>query len=213
MKTVCDVLAQTTDPQRILDDLKEVLRTIDPAFSAEEEKYIQASVSLTEYAGSLTAPSVHDYLAAENQKIATELIYAGWLGFQFNLECFNNPINALMLRQDFEDLHRERRMHTLPAVQNATLTIDAFYRVLPEDLHELTAGVTSYYAYLQTTGYKLAHYFGFNFANQFLYYVLPGYSTDDVITLEYQRNLSDFLHVKIDTLGSIYDRQMSENPI
>lgn len=213
MKTVCDVLAQTTDPQRILDDLKEVLREIDPAFPVEEEKYIQASAVLTEHADTLAAPSVHDYLVAEDQKISAELVYAGWLGFQFNLECFNNPLNALMLRQDFEDLHRERRMHTLPAVQDATLIIYAFYRVLPEDLRELTAGITSYYAYLQTAGYKLAHYFGFIFANQFLYYVLPGYSPDDVITLEYRRNLSEFLHVKIDTLGSICDRQMSDSPI
>lgn len=203
MKTVCDVLAQTTDPQRILDDLKEVLRKTDPAFSAEEEKYTQASAALTEHADFLTAPSVHDYLAAEDQKISSELIYAGWLGFQFNLECFNNPINALMLRQDFEDLHHERRMHTLPAVQDATLTIDAFYRVLPEDLRELTAGITSYYTYLQTTGYKLAHYFGFIFANQFLYYVLPGYSADDVITLEYRRNLSEFLHVDISAAAGV----------
>lgn len=205
MKTVCDVLAQTTDPQRILDAFKEVLREIDPAFPAEEEKYIQASAVLTEYADSLTAPSVHAYLAAEDQKIAAELVYAGWLGFQFNLDCFNNPINTLMLRQDFEDLHLERRMHTLPAVQDATLKIDAFYRVLPEDLREceLTAGITSYYAYLQTAGYKLAHYFGFIFANQFLYYVLPGYSADDVITLEYRRNLSEFLHVDIDAAAGV----------
>lgn len=203
MKTICDVLTQATDPQRILDNLKEMLRKIDPAFSAEEEKYIQASAALTEHAASPTAPSVHDYLAAEDQKIAAELVYAGWLGFQFNLDCFNNPINALMLRQDFEDIHRERRMHTLPAVQDATLTIDAFYRVLPEDLREITAGITSYYAYLQTTGYKLAHYFGFIFANQFLYYVLPGYSADDVITLEYRRNLSEFLHVDIGAAAGV----------
>lgn len=203
MKTVYDVLAQTTDPQRILDDLRKTLRKTDPAFSAEEEKYIQASAALTEYADSLTGPSVHDYLAAEDQKIAAELVYAGWLGFQFNLDCFNNPINALMLRQDFEDLHLERRMHTLPAVQDATLKIDAFYRVLPEDLRELTAGITSYYAYLQTAGYKLAHYFGFIFANQFLYYVLPGYSADDVITLEYRRNLSEFLHVDIGAASGV----------
>lgn len=203
MKTVYDVLDQMTDPQRILDDLKEVLREIDPAFPAAEEKYIQASAALTEYAGSLTAPSVHDCLAAEDQKIAAELVYVGWLGFQFNLDCFNNPINALMLRQDFEDLHRERRIHTLPAVQDATLTIDAFYRVLPEDLRELTAGITSYYAYLQTVGYKLAHYFGFIYANQFLYYVLPGYSADDVITLEYRRNLSEFLHIDMGAAAGV----------
>ena len=203
MKTVYDVLTQTTDPQRILDDLKKALMKNDPAFSAEEEKYIQASAALTECANALTEPSVHDYLAAEDQKIAAELVYAGWLGFQFNLECFNNPINALMLRQDFEDLHHERRMHTLPAVQAATLTIDAFYRVLPEDLRELTAGITSYFAYLQTTGYKLAHYFGFIFANKFLYYVLPGYSTDDVITLEYQRNLSEFLHIDMGAAAGV----------
>lgn len=203
MKIVCDVLAQTTDPQRILNDLKKALRKTDPPFSDEEEKYIQASAALTEYTGFLTAPSVHDYLAAEDQKIAAELVYAGWLGFQFNLDCFNNPINALMLRQDFEDLHRERRMHTLPAVQDATLTIDAFYRVLPEDLRELTAGITSYYAYLQTVGYKLAHYFGFIYANQFLYYVLPGYSADDVITLEYRRNLSEFLHIDMGAAAGV----------
>lgn len=203
MKTIYDVLAQTTDPQRILDDLKEVLRKTDPAFSAEEEKYIQASMALAEYVDSHAAPGVHDYLAAEDQKIAAEIIYAGWLGFQFNLDCFNNPINALMLRQDFEDLHRERRMHTLPAVQTAMLTIDEFYRVLPEVLHELTAGITSYYTYLQTVGYKLAHYAGFMFANKFLYYVMPGYTTDDVITLQYQHSLSEYLRVDLSAVAGV----------
>lgn len=75
-------------------------------------------------------PSVDEYIAAIEEEISAELVYVAWLGFQQNIECFNNPINTMFLKMDYEDFHRERRMATLPQVQHALKTINAFHDVL-----------------------------------------------------------------------------------
>ena len=104
---------------------------------------------------------------------------------------------------DFEDFHRERRMHTLPEVQKALETINAFceaLRTLPEEKRDLTDGITEFMSYLETTAYKLAHYFGFILADKFLYYVIPGYASDSVTTMLYARDLRDYLQLDIKLL-------------
>ena len=88
-------------------------------------------------------------------------------------------------------LHRERRLHTLNHTEKAQLTISAFHAVLREnDLLELTDDISDFYATLESGGYKLAHYFGFLFADRFLPLVIPGYTPDSVITNTYSMVLS-----------------------
>ena len=149
-------------------------------------------------------PSVDEYIAAIEEEISAELVYVAWLGFQQNMECFNNPINTMFLKMDYEDFHRERRMATLPQVQHALKTINAFHEALrqrPGFNHELTEGITSYITYLETVGYKLAHYFGFIFADQFLEHVIPGYRSDMVTTMQYERELEDYLGLDLKKLN------------
>ena len=124
-------------------------------------------------------------------------------GFQQNLECFQNPVNTMFLKMDFEDFHREQRMHTLPEVQKAAKTINAFHevmRTLPEEKKNLTDGISEFMCYLETTGYKLAHYFGFILADEFLPYVIPGYCRDSCTTLLYERNLCEYLRLDLKVL-------------
>lgn len=42
-----------------------------------------------------------------------------------------------------------------------------------------------YYAYLETVGFKLAHLWGFQWADHFLPYVIPGYTPDTVFIAKY----------------------------
>ena len=153
--------------------------------------------------GDTVSPSASEYIAAREQQICAELIYVAWLGFQQNLECFQNPINTMFLKMDYEDFHRERRMHTLPEVQKALEIRNAFYevlRTLPEEKRRITEGITEYMSYLETTGYKLAHYFGFILADEFLHHVVPGYVSDSVATMQYRWDLQKYLQLDLKVL-------------
>lgn len=201
MKTVQSILHQMTDPKAIMAELCETLRIIDPEFFDTEVKYLAAASNLERELGNSIAPSVSEFLAAKEAEFTAEIIYIGWQGFQLNIDIFNAPVNALMLRGDYEELHRERRLGTLPMAWKPREIINAFYKELREnhsDKMDLTDDITSFYSYLQTTGYKLAHYFGFRLADQFLPYVIPGYTNDSVDTMYYQSDLKKYLNIDIE---------------
>lgn len=203
MKTVQTILGQLTDPKTIMAEIRETLRTIDPEFFDTEVKYLAAASNLEKELGNSITPSVSEFLAAEEEEFVSEIIYIGWQGFQLNMDIFHAPINAIMLRGDYEELHRERRLGTLPMAEKARDTINAFYEVLREKYRgklDLTEDITGFYSYLQTSGYKIAHYFGFRLADLFLPYVIPGYVDDSVNTGYYRRTLEEYLDIDIDRL-------------
>lgn len=189
MKTVDTVIHQLTDPAILLHEVRETLRTLDPDYPEEEKQFLQAAAKLEQEVGL----SAKEYLVALEQEFTSDIIFVGWQGFKLNLDCFTNPVNKLLLREDFEDLHLEHRMPTLPMAQSARRTIDAFLGTLPPEKHHLVSGITSYYSYLQTTAYKLAHYFGFRLADQFFNYVIPGYTSDSLLTDQYVWEMRSFL--------------------
>ena len=203
MKTVQTILQQLTDPKTILQELRETLRITDPEFFDTEVKYLAAASNLEKELGSNITPSVSEFLAAKEEEFAAEMVYIGWQGFQLNIDIFNAPINALMLRGDYEELHRERRLGTLPMARKPRETINAFYNEIRQkyrDKMDLTDDITSFYSYLQTTGYKLVHYCGFRLADQFLPYVIPGYTSNSVDTMYYQSDLKKYLNIDIERL-------------
>ena len=154
--------------------------------------------------GNSVSPNAGLYIQAVEKQIAAEMVYVGWLGFQQNLACFMNPVNALMLRADYEDIHRERRMHTLPNVQEAMTVINAFHdalRAFPQEKRDLTGGITDFICYLETTGYKVAHYFFFLLADNFSYHVIPGYTKDTVKAGIYGWGSKKFMKVDLKKLA------------
>lgn len=200
MKTLENVLHQMTDPKAIVHEIRETLRVIDPEFFNTEVKFLAASANLEKELGDTIFPSVSEYLAAKEEEFTAEVIYIGWQGFQLNMDIFKNPINALLLQGDYEELLRERRLGTLPKAKKPREILEAFHaemRKLPEEKWALTEDITSFYSYLETTGYKVAHYFGFRLADQFLHYIIPGYTNDTVNTLQYSRQLSDYLQIDL----------------
>ena len=204
MYTVKSLMNQFTSPEVVLQNVSDTLRKIDPEFTQEERQYYESIGVLKDAIGNSTTPSVDEYIAAVETEICAELVYVAWLGFQQNIDCFNNPVNTMFLKMDYEDFHRERRMGTLPQVQHALKTINAFHdvlRSLPEEKRNLTEGITSYISDLETAGYKLAHYFGFIFADEFLRHVIPGYCSDMATTLQYERELEEYLDVDLRKLN------------
>ncbi len=203
MKTIETVLRQMTDVKSIMQDLLETLREIDPEFPEAERAFLQASADLKQELRDQIAPSVGEYLAAREEEFVLELIFIGWQGFQLNLDIFKNPVNALLLKEDFEVLHRELQLKTLITAEKAREVQAAFRSALkemPGKLEYLTEGVTEFYAYLRTAGYKIAHYFGFRLADRFLPYVVPGYMADQVSTRKYAEELKRYLQIDLDRM-------------
>lgn len=203
MKTIETVLRKMTDAKSIMQDLLETLREVDPEFAEIESKFLKAAADLERELGDKIAPSAGEYLAAKEEEFVLELIYIGWQGFQLNLDIFKNPVNALLLKGDFEELHRERRLGTLVIAGKAREVQTAFdlaLKELPEETRNLTEGVNEFYSYMETVGYKIAHYFGFRLADCFLPFVVPGYTSDQVNTIQYSGELKRYLQIDLDRM-------------
>ena len=183
------------DPLAMLNAMKETLRQIDPQYADEEAAFHVGIQALRN--ALLTDPpvSLEAYLEEEERDMAECLLHLFWKGVKQNYDCFVNPVNKLFLQMDYEDIHQESLMrHFLPSKFDDLGT--KFVQSLPADMNDMTAPITSYYAYLQTVAYKLAHYYGFRFADTFLTRVIPGYYPDSSTTMIYGSMLSADLNLK-----------------
>ena len=164
MKTIEPILSCLTSITMV-DDLRQVLREKDPEFLPAEEKFLEAVAHLTEKLG---IEEVERYVTAMDRQICSDLVYAGYLGFQANLQNFHNPVASQFTRLDYETFLREHIMQTLPYRTAAEDTERAFLQAHKEILSEYEEGILDYYVHLEITGPKLAHFWGYRFANQFL---------------------------------------------
>lgn len=186
MKTIEPILSCLTSIT-VVDDLRQVLREKDPEFLPAEEKFLEVVAHLTEKLG---IEEVERYVTAMDRQICSDLVYAGYLGFQANLQNFHNPVASQFTRLDYETFLREHIMQTLPYRTAAEDTERAFLQAHKEILAEYEEGILDYYVHLEITGPKLAHFWGYRFANQFLPWVEPGYVSDGAQTSLYALELN-----------------------
>lgn len=188
MKMTENLLAQLTNTDTILDSAYEMLATLDLNYEEEMASYHEALQILTQ-----ALPAAGEYIQTLRQELASDLRYALWLGFNWNLDCFRNPVSKLMLNAEFEELCQESRMHTLPDAQAALQKAQAFTHSLPEDKRGLLDPISDHYAYLKTWGYKLAFCEGFRLADNLLPHVVPGYVPDIMLSMRLEQKLWDIL--------------------
>ena len=193
MRTIKTVLDQLTNPSALYEDLLKTLREIDPKFLAEEKQFQETVASLKSAMTDTEANSLDTYLAAAQEEVAATMIYTGWLGFQLNLDCWKNPINKLMLDQDYEEITQERSFESIPNIKYARLKAEAAARGIPEEQKDLLSDIGSYFSYLYITAPKLAHLFGFGLADEVLQHVIPGYCPDRLYTKRYKSNVAGYL--------------------
>ena len=186
MKTIEPILACLTSITMV-DDLRQVLREKDPEFLPAEKKFLEVIAHLTEKLG---IEEVERYVTAMDRQICSDLVYAGYLGFQANLQNFHNPVASQFTRLDYETFLREHIMQSLPYRTAAEDTERAFLQAHKEILSEYEEDILSYYVHLEITGPKLAHFWGYRFANQFLPWVEPGYVSDGAQTSLYALELN-----------------------
>lgn len=180
MKITENILGQLTDTNALLESVHQAIAELDPDYGEEMVAY-NAAVQLLRQ----EVPGAEAYLEALRQELASDVRFAMWTGFQWNLDCFRNPVNKLLAQLDFEELRQENRMHTLPASQAAQQKVYTFLQTLPEDKQDLLDPIIDHYAYLKTYAYKLAHYAGFALADKLLPLVIPGYVNDLGLSVRY----------------------------
>lgn len=185
MKTIEYTLSQLTDLS-IVEDLRKVLREKDREFLPIEAKFKKAMGDLTTRIGKT---ATEELMTAWDRQICSDLIYAGYLGFQANLHNFHNPVASQFTRLDYETFLRKHIMQTMPHRNEAEAAATAIQEAYEEALNEYEDAIRSYYVYLEVTGPKLAHFWGYRFANQFLPWVEPGYVSDGAQTSMYALEL------------------------
>lgn len=162
-----------------------------------KRNFIACIETLKSELGTELDPTVDDLTAAIEKQIASDLIYSAYLGFKANLDYFRNPVANNFLNVDTETYLRETTAHRFPAYDSAQRVIYCFYKQLTDEQKERTVAIDEYMSYLETVGPKLAHYYGFIFANEFLTRVEPAYSPDIPLTYAYRRMLQDYLQIKL----------------
>lgn len=203
MYTVKSILTQVTDSELVFQNVMETLRTVDPSFEDEHRQYLHSVDTLMNSLRTEDSTKVMGYIAAKEKAFCSEMIYIAWLGFQQNIACFRNPINTEFLKLDYETIHRENSFQSLPNILSALSAINDFdcaLRSLPEDIQNTAMGITDFFSYLETVGFKLAHYFGFAFADRFLGHVIPGYTPDSATTTQYAMMLQEYLDFNLSLL-------------
>ena len=203
MYTVKSILTQVTDSELVFQNVMETLRTVDPSFEDEHRQYLHSVDTLMNSLRTEDSTKVMGYIAAKEKAFCSEMIYIAWLGFQQNIACFRNPINTEFLKLDYETIHRENSFQSLPKILSALSAINDFdcsLRSLPDDIQNIAMGITDFFSYLETVGYKLAHYFGFVFADRCLGYVIPGYAPDTATTMQYAMMLQEYLDFNLSLL-------------
>lgn len=185
MKMLESILSQLSSDE-ILADLTSLLREQDPEFPPMEAAFLEAAEALV---SDLGAEKAQELLNARNQQIISDMTYAAFQGFQANLFHFREPVASQFTRLDDSVFLREYIMQTLPRRVKAERTITAFREHRQEPTGDCEDPISSYYIYLEVTGPKLAHYWGYLFANRFLPWVEPGYVSDGAQTSIYAMEL------------------------
>lgn len=178
MKITDTILAQLTDTNILLESVYQAIAEADPDYQDELATYESSIRVLLQ-----EVPGAESYLQARRQELASDILFAMWQGFMWNLDCYRNPVNKLLSQLDFEELCQESRMHVLPAAQKAQAAVRAFTQSLPEDKQPLLEPIIDHFAYLETYGYKLAYDSGVKLVDRLLPLVMPGYAADFALKL------------------------------
>lgn len=177
----------------IMDSLVEKLSASSLDFA---EDYGQFEETIAYFKSCLVenlSPSVEDLIDAIRRQITSHLLFAGYLGFQANLEHFLNPVARTFMDVDPDVYLREEVAMVLPEYASAQETIDNFCKRLSPEQKEGFESVAAYIAHLETVVPKLAHYEGFMLGNELLHYVMPGYHPDVQLTIRYHAMLKEYL--------------------
>lgn len=195
MITVKDLFSTITNHKVIMTMAKELLREVDPEYPAEETSFLEGVHELRKALSLEEQTTLDELLDLEDKRMAANFLFLLWRGLNQNLRCFHDHSAKGFLNQDYEDIHDESVMEGMPDNEEYWRLCSDFHHSITSDQHELSYPITSYYSYLATSAYKIAHYFGFKLADNLFYYLVPGYKPDPAITVAYRNELANYLRI------------------
>ena len=167
------------------DSLVENLIATSKDFAEDHRLFEEAIEHFKRVLSKDATPSVDELCDAIRRQVASQVIFAGYLGFQANVDHFLNPVARTFIDVDPETYLREHVARTLPEYASAQAIIDSFRIRLTPELNALFERVVVYIAHLETIVPKMAHYNGFLLGNELLPFVIPGYQLDSQLTIRY----------------------------
>lgn len=185
MITVQDLLSNLFSVSMITE-LSNWLVEKDLDFPPIQAAYQDAAKILVNHLGT----EAETFLSAQDQQIISDLRYCAYLGFQANLANFRCPGGNHFVAEGSDHFLREHIMYSLPGRVSYDTIITAFQTKHGQSAEPQLDAIQNYYIYLETIGPKLAHYWGYVFANHFLPLVESGYIYDGTQTSIYIMELS-----------------------
>lgn len=177
----------------IVDALIAVMIESFEDFAQDRKQYLKTMYALEQELGKEVSPCVQEDMDAIDRQTASDLLFSGLLGFKANLDHYIDPVARSFLDVDFEVFLREEVAHSLPEYKHAQQIRDRFYALLSPEQKDRYADAITYATHLETTGPKLAHYYGYLLGNEILPRVVPGYHVDTTQTEQYGRMLGQYL--------------------
>ena len=164
-------------------------------FKPCRDEYLSAVERLRSQLGD---EAIGKLLDAIDRRCEADMLFCGSLGYQANLANFRDPVARTFLDVDFEDYLRVHVLQNMPQRDAAEHEIDKFFDSLNAEQKEIYGAISSYLVYLELDLTKLAHYYGFIFANEMLYYTEPGYHHNFCLSLRYQNFMEEWFSVSFD---------------
>ncbi len=169
--------------------MTEYIESFSKDFIPCKEEYEQSIFILRREIGD---EKVDKLIKAIERRCEADLIFCGSLGYEANLKNFRDPIARTFMDVDFEDYLRVEVLQNMPQRDCSEREIEEFRLSLTEEQKGVFEAVSSYLVFLELDLTKLAHYAGFMFANEMLYYTEPGYSANLVLSLRYRRFMEEW---------------------
>lgn len=190
MKIMQDFVEQLTG-QEIVDELVTLLIKHVDGFQEDYHRYLAAVKQLK---AELSALAVDEVISAIHRRISSDLLFSAFLGLKMNLDHFINPMapNCTWPQVDFDDYLQVSIAHNLPAYALTEATLSNFYNSLSPKQNEIYRAIAEYESYLETSGPKLAHYYGYLLGDTLLPQIIPGYHPDPSLILRYQVMLANY---------------------
>ena len=189
------LMKEIKNTKGIMEGLRSILTEVDPSYPQEEHIFHENLQKLRSTLDETALALLDHVLDEEESQIASSVIFLFWKGLHQNLSCFQDPAAKQFLKLDYEDIHQESILNGIFGRLNSSDTSRQFSSLLTEEQRELNP-VPSYYAYIRTIAYKVAHYYGFRFGDSFLPLVVPGYIPDGT-SCQYALHLMRDMKIKV----------------
>ncbi len=190
--------------QEITERLAALMRKHDDTFWPIESKYLKSSDLLRKKCNGV-GPTFASFIEAEEQIVQINFLYAAYLGFRANLENYHSPAGYSFLNLDYTEFLKEHLMGHTDASRSAERVKELFRCSLPAEYEQCYDEINEYFIALDVVGPKLAHYWGYQFANELLPLVEPGYVPDRSQTMKYGYMLEKYLEFYPPDLNALFN--------